>query len=110
MSKISIFQEKAETFDKVGTHRAEVNKAQDSLNDLRLKYPFNENLIEIEWLDQDKLYKVNPDETGEFFRFMEGYLKPLGYSTMTSSNVYRNTRLQIKTETCCVSLWMIECG
>lgn len=96
MSKLNIFQEKAETFDKVGIHRAEVNKAIGSLNDLRLKYPFDENLREIEWLDQDRLYKVSPDETGEFFQLLEGYLKPLGFLTLNNSNVYRNARLQIK--------------
>jgi sulfur relay (sulfurtransferase) DsrC/TusE family protein len=88
--------EKIAAYDKVGTVRAEVNKALMSLKELRRKYPFTENFAEIEWLDPDRLFKVNPDETGEFFRLMEGYLKPLGYSTMTSSNVYRNTRLQIK--------------
>jgi hypothetical protein len=89
-------QEKASVYDKVGTARAEVNKALASLKELRTKYRFSENLREIEWLDPDRLFKVNPDETGEFFRLMESYLKPLGYSTMNSSNVYRNTRLQIK--------------
>lgn len=88
--------EKIAAYDKVGTARAEVNKALISLKELRRKYPFTENFAEIEWLDPDRLFKVSPDETGEFFRLMEGYLRPLGYSTMTSSNVYRNTRLQIK--------------
>jgi hypothetical protein len=88
--------EKIAAYDKVGTARAEVNKALISLKELRRKYPFTENFAEIEWLDPDRLFKVNPDETGEFFRLMEGYLKPLGYATQTSSNVYRNARLQIK--------------
>ncbi|HSV49272.1 MAG TPA: hypothetical protein VLH35_03065 [Candidatus Acidoferrales bacterium] len=88
--------EKVTTYDKVGTARAEVNKALSSLKELRLKYPFTQNFAEIEWLNPDRLFKVNPDETGDFFRLMENYLKPLGYSTMTSSNVYRNARLQIK--------------
>lgn len=95
MFKSSVI-EKIAAYDKVGTARAEVNKALLSLKELRRKYPFTENFAEIEWLDPDRLFKVNPDETGEFFRLMEGYLKPLGYATQTSSNVYRNTRLQIK--------------
>jgi len=88
--------EKIGAYDKVGTTRAEVNKALLSLKELRAKYRFSENLREIEWLDPDKLFKVNPDETEEFFRLLEGYLRPLGYTTLNSSNIYRNTRLQIK--------------
>ena len=89
-------QEKASAYDKVGTSRAEVNIALTALKELRAKYPFTENLREIEWLDPDKLFKLNPDETGEFFRLIETYLRPLGYATVNSSNVYRNARLQIK--------------
>jgi hypothetical protein len=96
MSRSFTLQEKADVYDKVGTVRSDVNKALTSLKELRVKYPFTENLREIEWLDSDKLFKVNPDETGEFFRLLEGYLKPLGYSTQNTSNVYRNARLQIK--------------
>ena len=88
--------EKIDAYDKVGVTRAEVNKALASLKELRSKYRFSENLREIEWLDPDRLYKVNPDETGEFFRLLEGYLKPLGYTTLNSGNIYRNIRLQIK--------------
>jgi hypothetical protein len=96
MSKINLMQEKAVTFDKVGVTRAEVNKAVTSLKEFRQKFPFTENLASIEWLDPDKLFKVNPDEVGELFRLIEGIFKPLRYSTSNSSNVYRNARLQIK--------------
>lgn len=92
----SLVIEKIGAYDKVGVTRAEVNKALASLKELRSKYAFSENLREIEWLDPDRLYKVNPDETGEFFRLLEGYLKPLGYTTLNSGNIYRNIRLQIK--------------
>jgi hypothetical protein len=88
--------EKINAYDKVGITRAEVNKALVALKELRAKYKFTENLREIEWLDPDRLFKVNPDETGEFFRLLEGYLKPLRYTTINSSNIYRNVRLQIK--------------
>jgi hypothetical protein len=88
--------EKIAAYDKVGVNRAEVNKALLSLKELRAKYRFSDNLREIEWLDPDRLYKVNPDETGEFFRLLEGSLKPLGYTTLNSGNIYRNIRLQIK--------------
>ena len=96
MSKIDLMREKAAAFDKVGVKRAEVNKALASLKGVRQKFPFAENLASIEWLDPDKLFKVNPDEVGELFRLIEGTFKSLSYSTSNSSNVYRNARLQIK--------------
>jgi hypothetical protein len=92
----SIVIEKINAYDKVGVTRSEVNKALVALKELRSKYKFAENLREIEWLDADKLFKVNPDETGEFFRLLEGYLKPLSYAAVNSTNVYRNVRLQVK--------------
>jgi hypothetical protein len=95
MSKSNLILEKATAFDKLGIVKHEVDKALAELKDFRQKYPFTENLRSIEWLDPDKLFKVNPDEIGEFFRVLEGYLKPLGYQTSNSSNVFRNTRLQI---------------
>ncbi len=89
--------EKATSFDKVGVIKHEVDTALLSLKELRRKFPFAENLREIEWLDPDKLYKVNPDEVGEFFQLLEKSLKPIKYSNLTSSsNIYRNARLQIK--------------
>jgi hypothetical protein len=72
-----------------------VDRTLISLKDFRAKYPFTENLRSIEWLDPDKLFKVSPDEVGEFFRLLEGCFKPLNLSP-GSPNVYRNARLQIK--------------
>jgi len=88
-------QQKAYEYDKNGSITREVNNALAILKEFRSKYPFTENLRSIEWLDPDKLFKMNPDEVGEFFRFLEGSLKPLGQLTSNGSNVYRNTRLQI---------------
>ncbi len=87
--------EKATAYDKVKVTRTEVDRALALLKEFRLKYPFTENLRSIEYLDADKLFKINPDEVGEFFRLLESSLKPLGRSTLNSSNVYRNARLQI---------------
>jgi hypothetical protein len=87
--------EKATAYDKVRSMRTEVDKALAFLKELRQKYPFSENLRSIELLDPDRLFKINPDEVGEFFRLLEGSLKPLGHPTFNNSNVYRNTRLQI---------------
>jgi hypothetical protein len=87
--------EKAAAFDKDGAVKREVGKAIVLLKEFRLKFPFYENLREIEWLDPDRLFKVNPDEVGEFFNLLESYLKHTGYLSPNSSNVYRNARLQI---------------
>jgi hypothetical protein len=95
MFRINTMLEKANAFDKVGSIKHEVDSALDSLKKFRQKYPFAENLRSIEWLDPDKLFKLNPDEVGEFFQFLEDYFKPLGYTTLGGSNIYRNARLQI---------------
>jgi hypothetical protein len=94
MSKTSMMLEKAKAFDTVHVIRTEADHSLTALKEFRNKYRFAENLREIEWLDPDKLFKVNPDEVGDFFRFLETFMKPQG-AAMGSSNVYRNARLQI---------------
>lgn len=96
MSKSNLLLEKASAYDKVGISRHDVKKALDAQKELRQKYPFSENLRTIEWLDPDKLYTVNPDTVGEFFQLLERALKPVSYSNLSSSNIYRNAMLQIK--------------
>jgi len=88
--------EKANAFDKNGLIKREVEIEFGRLRELRQKYPFTENLRTIEWLDPDKLFKVNPDEVGEFFRLLETTLKQFGNPPLSSSNIYRNARLQIQ--------------
>jgi len=95
MLRSNSIQEKANAFDKSGLIKREVDTALGLLKEFRKKFPFVENLRSIECLDPDKLFKLNPDEVGEFFQFLENYFKPLGYLTFVSSNVYRNARLQI---------------
>ena len=87
--------EKAAAFDQDGAIKREVGRALALLKEFRRKFPFTDNLREIEWLDPDRLFKVNPDAVGEFFNLLEGSLKNLGCSNPASSNVYRNARLQI---------------
>jgi len=84
MLRSNSIQEKANAFDKSGLIKREVDSALGLLKEFRKKFPFVENLQSIEWLDPDKLFRLNPDEVGEFFQFLED-----------SSNVYRNARLQI---------------
>jgi hypothetical protein len=96
MSKSNLLQEKVDSFDKTSAIKHEVNLALGALKDFRQKFTFAENLASIEWLDPDKLFKVNPDEVGEFFQFLEKNLNPQGAPIQNNSNVYRNARLQIK--------------
>ena len=96
MSRSNSMLEKANAFDKNGSIKREVEIEFGRLRELRQKYPFTENLRTIEWLDPDKLFKVNPDEVGEFFRLIETALKPFGNASLSSSNIYRNSRLQIQ--------------
>ncbi len=96
MSKSNLLLEKASAYDKVGISRHDVEEALTAQKELRQKYPFSENLRTIEWLDPGNLYRVNPDEVGEFFQLLERALKPVSYSNLSSSNIYRNSMLQIK--------------
>jgi hypothetical protein len=88
-------QEKATAYDKAGLTKREVDTALAALKEFRNKFPFVENLAEIEWLNPDRLFKTNPDEVGEFFQTLEAIFKPLGYPVSGNSNVYRNACLQI---------------
>jgi len=88
-------QEKANTFDKAGLIKHKVDKALAALKEFRQKFPFTENLREIDTLDPNKLFRINPDFIGEFFQTLEDIFKPLGYPTFGNTNIYRNTRLQI---------------
>jgi hypothetical protein len=95
MLRSNQMQEKATAYDKAGVTKREVDTALAALKEYRKKFPFVENLAEIEWLNPDRLFKMNPDEIGEFFQTLEAIYKPLGYPVSGNSNVYRNARLQI---------------
>jgi len=90
-----VMQEKASGFDQNCAVKREVELSLGALKQFRERFPFVENLREIEWLDPDKLCKLNPDEVGEFFLFLEGFLKNLGRYAVVSTNIYRNVRFQI---------------
>jgi hypothetical protein len=95
MSKSSTLAEKAKSYDPVGTAKYDVNQSNSLLKELHQKYPFTENLRTIEWIDPDKLFKINPDKIGEFFQYIDDIFKALGYNTVGSQNIYRNARLQL---------------
>jgi hypothetical protein len=87
--------EKATAFDRDGQVKREVNKTIGLLKEFRAKFPFAENLREIDQLNPDRLFKVNPDGIGEFFSLLDGYLKELGNSSSINADVCRNARLQL---------------
>ena len=88
--------EQASAYDKNGLMRIEIDNALTLLKDFRAKFPFAENSESIDSLKPDDIFKMNPDELGEFFRYLEFYLKPLGHLTIHGSIVYRNIRMQIE--------------
>ena len=88
--------EKASAFDRNGLIKAEIEKALLLLKDFRIKFPFSENPVSIDWLSPDDIFKETSSEVGEFFRYLEYYLEPLGHLTIQSSVVYRNIRTQLE--------------
>ena len=96
MLKCEQMQEKANAFDKAGLIKHEVEKAFTCLKEFRQKFPFVENLREIELLNPDRLFRRNPDNVGEFFQNLEDIFKPLKYTVFSNTNIYRNAHLQIK--------------
>lgn len=92
----SSIQEKANTYDKNSIVKTEVEKALSILKAFRAKFPFTENPQTITMLRPDDVFKTNPDEVGEFFRYLEIYLKPLGQLTVSNSNIYSKIRLQLE--------------
>ena len=74
--------EKASAYDKNGLMKHEIDNALGLLKQFRAKYPFVENPESIDLLEPDDIFKVNSDELGEFFRYLEFYLKPLGHLTI----------------------------
>jgi len=87
--------EKVKAFDKNGEIKIEVDGAMKMLKDFRARYRFAENPESIETLDPDDIFKVQSDEVGEFFHWLEYYLKPIGHLTLYS-NVYRQIREQFE--------------
>jgi hypothetical protein len=88
--------EKVRAFDKNGVIKIEIDSAMKSLKDFRLRYPFAENPESIETLDPNDVFKEQSSEVGEFFHWLEYYLKPIGHLTIHGSNVYRQIRNQVE--------------
>ncbi|MDR0318476.1 MAG: hypothetical protein LBI09_00370 [Nitrososphaerota archaeon] len=95
MLKFEQMQERANAFEKANFVKQDVERAVAHLREFRQKFPFVENLREIETLNPDRLFRINPDSVGEFFQNLEDIFKPLKYTVFGNTNIYRNTHLQI---------------
>lgn len=87
--------EKVRVFDKSGLIKIEIDTAMKSLRDFRARYPFAENPESIETLGPDDIFREQSDEVGEFFHWLEYYLKPIGHLALYS-NIYRQVRYQFE--------------
>ena len=81
------------SFDKQGILQKEIEKAIELLHVFREKYSFFSNPSLIETLDPDAIFKIEKKKMGDFFDWINYYLKPLGNLTL-NQNVYRNIRSQ----------------
>lgn len=90
------FLEKVRAFDPNTSVRKEIDNAMELLSDFRAKYPFAENPQKIEDFSPDDIFKEQTDEVGDFFHWLEYYLKPIGHLTIYGSNVYRDIRRQFE--------------
>jgi hypothetical protein len=88
--------DKVSAYDKNGLMKHEVDNALGLLKQFRAKYPFAENPESIDSLKPDDIFKVNSEELGEFFRYLEFYLKPLGHLTIHGTTVYLKIRDQLE--------------
>jgi hypothetical protein len=89
------FLEKVRVFDKDGSFRAEIDSAMEKLQEFRAKYPFVENPVSIDKLGPDEIFKEHTGEVGEFFLWIEYYLKPIGHINPHGVGVYRQIRAQV---------------
>lgn len=86
---------KAKEFDKNGEYMRKIDNALELLKQFRQKYPFKDNPESIDSLTADDLFKENPPRIGDFFRWIQFKLKPLGHLSVYS-NAYRNARNQLE--------------
>ena len=87
--------QKARIFDSNGVIKRLVEEALEKLKRFREKYPFTEKPDSIETLSPDDIFRTDKGEIGEFFHYIEYYLKPLGHLTVYS-NVYRRIRSHLE--------------
>jgi len=87
--------QKAGVFDGGGAIKRSVDEALENLKVFRERYPFTEKPEAIEALTPDDVFRVDEGEIGEFFLYIEYYLKALG-PLIVYSNVYRRIRRHLE--------------
>lgn len=87
--------ERAKEFDKNGKYRRKIDNALELLEQFRQIYPFKDCPESIDSLTADDLFKDSPPKVGDFFRWIEFRLKPLGHLSVYS-NAYRNARNKLE--------------
>lgn len=75
--------------------KALVDEALEKLKRFRQTYTFTESPDSIETLSPEDIFKKDAGEIGDFFHYIEYYLKPLGH-LVVYSNVYRRIRSQLE--------------
>ncbi len=73
-------ERKAKTFDPNGTTKHLVDEGLIKLQSFRKQYPFVEDKNSIEKLTAEDILKKDTGKMGDFFRYIEHQLKPLGAS------------------------------
>lgn len=91
-----IFLEKTKNYDKNGSIRSSIDNAMKLLQDFRVKYPFVENPEAIDSFSPDDVFKEQTGEVGDFFHWLEYYLKPIGHLTIYGTAVYKSIRKQFE--------------
>jgi hypothetical protein len=87
---------RAKTFDANGLIKRLVDETLEKLKMFREEYPFTEDPTQIEKLSSDDIFKIDTEQMGDFFRYIEHQLKQLGHLTIYGSKVYHNIRAQLE--------------
>ncbi|MDT8782556.1 MAG: hypothetical protein IAX22_07945 [Candidatus Bathyarchaeota archaeon] len=88
-------ERKAKTFDPNGTTKHLVDEGLIKLQSFRKQYPFVEDQTSIEKLTAEDILKKDTGKMGDFFRYIEHQLKPLGHLEIKGTTVYRNIIKQL---------------
>lgn len=84
--------EQIDAFDKDGAFKNQIDQTMVLLQEFRTKYPFFENPDLIDTLSADDVFNESAGKVGDFFHWIEFYLKEIGYLSHLYAELYRNIR------------------
>ena len=96
------------TFDKDGVFKNQIDQTMVLLQKFRTKYPFFEKPDLIETLTPDDIFNESVGNVGNFFHWIEFYLKEIGYLSHLYSELYRNIREHLKNSKICFVMLLIK--